>query len=79
MEITYDQHAKAIYIRLTNKTVSSTKQVATEMVIDLDADGVPVGIELLYVPEWMVDFAAIEFKDITKPLPELKPQRTKTE
>jgi len=49
MKITYDKKADAIYIYLSNKPVSYTKEIDADRIIDYSADDEPRGIELLGV------------------------------
>jgi uncharacterized protein YuzE len=47
--IQYDPEADAAYIRFSNKTVSRTQEESDVCILDLDAAGSLVGIELLSV------------------------------
>ena len=47
MKIRYDPEADALYIRLREGTIEETDQVAQGLIIDYDADGKPLAIELL--------------------------------
>jgi uncharacterized protein YuzE len=72
MKITHDKESNAVYIKLNDHTIAKTQQVSTEVLVDFDADGVAVGIELLYVSEWVTDLSEAHLEDITRPRPELK-------
>ncbi len=51
MKIRYDPQADAIYIRITDASISKTKKVDDNTLMDFDASGNLVGIELLFVKE----------------------------
>lgn len=47
--LTYDPEAKAVYIRLRDDLVLVTREINDSVMIDLDADGNLVGVEVLNV------------------------------
>jgi uncharacterized protein YuzE len=47
VKIRYDPEADALYIRLREGNIEETDQVAQGLIIDYDADGKPLAIELL--------------------------------
>ena len=49
MKIEYDQEANALYITLREALVATTNEVTDNLIIDVDADGSPIGIEILGV------------------------------
>jgi uncharacterized protein YuzE len=51
IRITYDPKVKAMYIYLNDDKVARTEMVNETTVIDYDADGNIIGIELLYIEE----------------------------
>jgi uncharacterized protein YuzE len=51
MKIEYDRHADAMYIRLRAGTVVESDEVRPGVVLDFDADGKLLGIEMLDVSE----------------------------
>jgi uncharacterized protein YuzE len=51
MKIEYDQQADAMYIRLKAGTVVESEEVRPGVVLDFDADGKVLGIEMLDVSE----------------------------
>lgn len=53
-KVKHDKKADAIYILLSNKPYSYGKDLDDERRIDYDADGVPVGVELLCVSAGVV-------------------------
>ena len=63
-EYTYDQEADAIYITFLDRPVASTKALDDLRVIDYDAEGSPVGIELLCVSEGVITDDLPYLKDV---------------
>ena len=53
MKLEYDSKADAIYIRLKDVAVASTPEVEDNLIVDLDAKGKMVGIELLFVSDYL--------------------------
>lgn len=51
MKIRYDPEADAMYIKLRDSEVASTKKIDKNTILDLDKDGQVIGIELLFVKE----------------------------
>ena len=51
MRLTYDPEADALTLRLTDTPVESSAEVAPNVVLDFDAEGRVVGIEVLFVSE----------------------------
>ena len=51
MNVEYDRQADAIYIRLREATIASTREVQDNLILDLDAEGKTIGIELLFVSD----------------------------
>jgi uncharacterized protein YuzE len=51
MKIEYDQQADAMYIRLRTGTVAQSDEVRPGMVLDFDAQGRVLGIEMLDVSQ----------------------------
>jgi len=49
LKYSHDTKADAVYITLSNKAVAYTKSLDDTRIIDYDANGNPVGIELLCV------------------------------
>ena len=48
MQIDYDPQADAIYVRLRTGEVDDTVSVGKYIYVDLDQDGVPLGLEILF-------------------------------
>ena len=48
MQIDYDPQADAVYIRLRAGEVADTRQADRYIFVDVDQDGVPLGIEILF-------------------------------
>ena len=51
IKMTYDKEADAIYLYLSNKKVSYSKELDTERIIDYSEDGELRGIEFLRVSD----------------------------
>jgi uncharacterized protein YuzE len=49
MRLTYDPDADALTLRLTDAPVESSEEVAPNVVLDFDAEGRVVGVEVLFV------------------------------
>jgi uncharacterized protein YuzE len=59
--VQYDVDAEAVYIRLSHEEVSETVEISESLYIDVDADGSPVGIEILGVDaEGLVDMPLVQ-------------------
>lgn len=69
MNITYDAQANAVYIRFTHKAVIHTEDLdgRAGMFVDLDANGQPVGIEILNASEWIEAPDTVTFQRLTAP------------
>ena len=48
MRIDYDPQADALYIRLREGEVDDTLEAGKYVFVDVDADGVPLGLEILF-------------------------------
>jgi uncharacterized protein YuzE len=48
MKIDYDPQADAIYIQLREGEIEDTLEVGKYIFADVDADGVPLGLEILF-------------------------------
>ena len=48
MNISYDPQADALYIQLREADIDDTIEAGPYVYVDVDADGVPVGMELLF-------------------------------
>ena len=53
MRLEYDAKADAIYIRLKDVEAVSTRELEDNLIVDLDAAGKTVGIELLFVSDYL--------------------------
>lgn len=51
MKVTYDKQADAMYISLFKGKVKRTVEVNPRVIVDVDARGRTLGIELLFVSE----------------------------
>jgi uncharacterized protein YuzE len=62
MRLTYDLDAGALYIGLNGQDVARTRQVDDNTLVDLDAAGRPVGIEVTSIDHpWAVDTVLRDF------------------
>jgi len=55
MKISFDRKADASYIKLLNKKISKTIPGSDYCNVDLDSGGKGVGIELLFINQYMDD------------------------
>ncbi len=53
MKVECDPEADAVYIRLRDSEVATTRELDDNLIIDLDKDGKIVGIELLFVSDYL--------------------------
>ncbi len=51
MHLTYDEAADAVYVYFTRNEVDRTDEVSSQVYVDYDANGDPVGIEFLDVSD----------------------------
>lgn len=56
MKISFDRKADASYLKLSNKKIAKTIPVSDYCNVDLDSEGKVVGIELLFISQYMDDF-----------------------
>lgn len=59
---TYDEEADALYILLVAESeavIQRTVELSDRLHVDVDADGHPVGIEILYPTRGTVDLAGV--------------------
>lgn len=70
MQISYDPQADAIYIQLINGEVDDTLQAGKYIHVDVDREGVPLGIEILFAGRALAreDLTSITV-NINQPLP----------
>jgi len=55
----YDADAKALYYRLTHEPVARTICIGDRVMVDVDADGEAIGIEVLDPPGFSVTVSAV--------------------
>lgn len=48
MQINYDPQADAIYIKFASGEVDNTLQAGKYVYVDVDGEGVPLGLEILF-------------------------------
>jgi len=53
VKLEYDPQADAIYIRLKDAEIATTREVEDNLIVDLDAIGRMIGIELLFVSDYL--------------------------
>ncbi len=46
--LTYDPDVKALYIQLSDNEIAETLELSESVYVDVDADGEPVGFEILH-------------------------------
>ena len=49
MKIEFDQVADALYVQLTDGDIEKSEEIKPGMILDYDANGIVLGLELLYV------------------------------
>ena len=61
MQIDYDPQADAIYIQFREEEVDDMLEVSDHIYVDVDKDGVPLGLEVLFARRVLgqVDLASI--------------------
>jgi len=61
MQIDYDPQADTIYIQLRPGEVDDTLEVSKDIYVDVDQEGVPLGLEILFARRVLgqVDLASI--------------------
>ena len=53
MKVEYDADADAVYIRLKDREIASTREIEDNIIADIDARGKLLGIELLFVSDYL--------------------------
>lgn len=56
MNVSFDRQADAAYIKISTKKINKTLSTSEYCNVDIDEDGAIVGIELLFISEYMNDF-----------------------
>jgi uncharacterized protein YuzE len=56
MRLSFDRQADAAYIKVSSKKIAKTIPLSDNCNIDMDKQGAIVGIELLFISEYMDDF-----------------------
>lgn len=46
-QVAYDPEANALYMRFSDNEIAETLELSESVYVDVDADGVPVGLEVL--------------------------------
>lgn len=65
MKITHDHQADAVYIKLTETAFHRNQVINEDVVLDIDANGQVIGIELLGVSTWLHEPQQLLYEDIT--------------
>ncbi len=67
MKITYDKEADAMYIRFSDASFGKNKIIDDNTILDLDAEGKIIGIELLDVSKRMPEhfFKSISVENLS--------------
>jgi uncharacterized protein YuzE len=72
--LAYDREANALYIRFSTNTIEETVELSDSVYVDVDADGDPVGFEILHAASaelmgipTLPEIAAL--RDLLKPHP----------
>lgn len=76
MKITYDKEADAMRIIWNETATSRGRRVLTEdnaFLLMIDTQGNPMGIEILYVSDFVTNPRNIDYRDLTRPEPDQKP------
>jgi uncharacterized protein YuzE len=70
MQISYDPQADAIYIQLIKGEVDDTLQAGKYIHVDVDQNGVPLGVEILFAGRTLAreDMTSITV-NISQPIP----------
>ena len=53
MKLEYDREADAVYIRIKDADIATTREQEENVIVDIDASGKLVGIELLFVSDYL--------------------------
>ncbi|MDP2212123.1 MAG: helix-turn-helix domain-containing protein [Candidatus Aquicultor sp.] len=56
MNIEYDREADAAYFRLMKQKPARSIEISKYVIVDVDSDGRPVGIEVLFASKTLQDF-----------------------
>jgi uncharacterized protein YuzE len=65
MNIAHSLTANALYIKLNEHTVAQTKKASDTVMLDFDADGNLIGIELLDASTYIDNPATITYEQLT--------------
>jgi len=53
VKLEYDREADAVYIRIKDADIATTRELEENVIVDIDASGKLVGIELLFVSDYL--------------------------
>ena len=65
MYVTYSPTANALYIKLNDHTVAHTTKASDSVMLDFDADGNLIGIELLDASDYVDSPTTITYEQLT--------------
>ncbi len=65
MKITHDNQADAVYIKLTDTPFHRNQVINENVILDIDATGNVIGVELLAVSTWLHEPHQLLYEDIT--------------
>lgn len=60
MRVRVDSGADSVYLNLTDRPIEASEEVADGIVVDYDAEGRMVGVEILDASKRTGDFAALQ-------------------
>ena len=63
MKFSYYEETDTLYIDLSSRTSAEAEEVAPDIVIDFDSEGMPVGIEIEHASQ-KVDLSRIETESL---------------
>ena len=70
MKLHVDPEADALYLRLNESKIIESEEVAPGVVLDYDANGEVVGVEILSLSERGVDINKLDFQTLRAPATE---------
>ena len=65
MRLSYHSDTDSLYIHLSEKPGADAVEVSEDLVVDVDADGVPVGIDVSSNASRIVDLSRLELNGVS--------------
>ena len=65
MRLSYHSDTDSLYIHLSEKPGADVVEVSEDVVVDVDAEGVPVGIDVSSNASKMVDLSRLELNGVS--------------